>query len=280
MGKSIFNWVANLIRTPDKRGKDKDNNPKPASNYIEKEEELLSAIKKKLKIELGYKHSNVANNYFTLWVANIDYRFVVQGDFKNTLIRKLADEGLGNTVWEIKIEDQQPQKDCYKFEKINDVFLLIEAKETVIQHVARQAKVSIIDNMGSLDEIEYILNADEKKIYHIGRGKMAKENNGYFVNDIIIKADDSNDEIKKRNALVSRSHANIVFKEGKGFYLVPMQGGAIQEKGNLTAIIHANGSREEIPDSVTHKLLQNNDIIELGDEEEMGKKVFIAFKTI
>lgn len=137
-----------------------------------------------------------------------------------------------------------------------------QPEETPVVQERGEARITIIEDTGSLAKTKYLLDSQKKTLYHIGRGPKTSKGGKYRVNDIVIKEDEKDEELRRRNAYVSSAHADIIYRDNK-FYLQACVGGCRARGGSPTKIIRNEEPRELRDTSVTYPL-QDGDVIELG----------------
>lgn len=124
------------------------------------------------------------------------------------------------------------------------------------------ASVSIIEGSGSMMKPYYILDSDNKKVYHVGRGMTSRKGGKYRVNDIVIKDKDADLDLMEYNRHVSSTHADIVFKNNR-FYIKAAEGGCRAIGGSPTKLVR-DEKATELQDTNLLYPLEDGDIIELG----------------
>lgn len=136
-----------------------------------------------------------------------------------------------------------------------------------------KATISVFQELGSCRQNEYVLSAEDRTVYRIGRGSICRKRGAaYRVNDIIIEEDNTNQDIQKLNNYVSSSQADIILEDG-GFFLKAMPSGCRASGGSPTKIIR-NQEPTELRDTVSMHRLNDGDIIELG------KSVLLIFRIV
>lgn len=124
------------------------------------------------------------------------------------------------------------------------------------------AYISVIGGTGSLASDSYTLDSDKKKTYYIGRGVTSRKGGKFRVNDIIIKDTESDETLSNRNAFVSSTHADIIFKNNQ-YYIKAAVGGCRASGGSPTKIFR-DEKETELRDITVMYPLCDGDIIELG----------------
>lgn len=231
-------------------------------NVVDKRNELLCAVSGYFKKQF-FGQKNFTDTVL-IWVSNCkpEYQnFVRDKVFEKDLRLKLENNELiavSKANFEFKTEN--PPQESRVLEIIEGVYIqLIESKQ---KGVPSKAKISILNGKGSLMKYEYTLDAASQTEYNIGRGE------GNY-NHIVIKENDPiHNEI---NNCVSREHAKIVFVSGTGFCL------ELRNKITRTVINHNNQRKRKLETLGEKSLLQNNDVIELGDKD---KPLLLKFKII
>lgn len=235
---------------------------KQSGNAVDAQKELINAITAYLK-----KHFFGQKNFtdtVVLWIdhSNPAYQSYVRGkEFEKQLRIELENKQLtaiSKAPFLFKTESL-PQNSNFP-EIISGVYFQLICKENEKKTtVITKAKISISNNKGSLVQNEYILDAEHKTEFCMGRGE---EN----FNHVVIKENDPFHY--ETNLGVSHIHAKIVFVAEKGFCL---------QSRNATQriILNRNDQRfDDLTDMDRKILLQNN------DEIELGKSVCLRFQMI
>jgi hypothetical protein len=236
---------------------------------------LVSAIVNKLRPQA---FADKVDGSYTLYVSgtndDLNYQAEVnKPDFKNELLLALENANItaiAHVPWTIKIE--LPPENATVSEVIAGVHLqyVNKATEPVAAPIHVKAKVSIWHDRGSLVQNAYLLDSAKQKVYNIGRGEFNEET--FHENHIAINERESNPAISELNNYVSRTHAKIVFVEGKGFCLQVLPGGSKLASDGRTRIIHGEDSSVEAQNlNVKHQLFD-------GDIIELGRKVLLKYE--
>lgn len=122
--------------------------------------------------------------------------------------------------------------------------------------------LTILDDSGSMVQPSYTLNPTTKQRFCIGRGQTSRRQNTYRINDVIIRTDDPNEDMQRRNNCVSSCHADVIFRDGD-FFLQVQPGGCRNTGGSATKVIR-NQQATEMLDTNTLYRLHNDDILDLG----------------
>lgn len=230
---------------------------------------LITLIVEYFNFSFGKEESFTGT--FVIWVGNSNPQYqslVHEQNFEKNLRNELENRQLfaaSNAKIDFKTENP-PQDAGYlelKNDKISDIYIQriekeVEPEET---NTITKARISILNNRGSLMQEEYILDATKQTEYNIGRGE------GNY-NNIIIRENDSE---HTENGYVSSRHAKIIFIERQGFCLQ-------SRNDNNRTIINRNNQRfAKITKTESKTPLKNNDEIELGYPE---KKVCLLFEII
>ena len=125
-------------------------------------------------------------------------------------------------------------------------------------------KISIFEGQGSLKNTEYELDSSVKEIFHIGWSRSVRAKGPIRINDVVIKDDETDAELKKLNSKVSRSHADIVWRDGR-FFLKAMPSGCRPEGGAATKVFRDEKEIELLSSSMLFPLC-DGDLIGLGRE--------------
>lgn len=198
--------------------------------------------------------------------------------FEDDLRRELTNaflDKIGSKSLQIVLQPKSETEGClslidnqvyYKWGK-TDLSQEETSKESPYKRVV--ASISIVEGTGSMIKPKYILDSDNKKTYHIGRGVTSRKGGKYRVNDIVIKDKEADQELGQNNGHVSGTHADIVFKNNK-FYLKAAIGGCRAIGGSPTKIVR-NETEIELRDMALLYPLEDGDMIELG------KNVLLAY---
>ncbi|GHT84320.1 hypothetical protein FACS18947_1610 [Bacteroidia bacterium] len=240
-----------------------------ASNAVTFRNNLVSAIVNKLRPQA---FADKVDGSYTLFVAGTDDDLNYQAevnkpDFKNDLLLALENANItavAHVPWAIKTKIP-PENATGISDVIKGVHLQYINKATEVvpkQPVHTKAKVSIWHDRGSLEQDYYLLDSDKQKSYNIGRGLFNEET--FHENHIAINDREGNSDIIDLNAHVSRTHAKIVFVDGKGFCLQVLAGGSKLHSENRTRIVHGEEASVEVQDLKIKHQLYDGDVIELG----------------
>ena len=125
--------------------------------------------------------------------------------------------------------------------------------------------ISLVEGSGSMEQELYTITSastDKMQRYCIGRGQNIHRNGLCRVNHIVIKSDETDEELMKRNSYVSSNQADIIAEGGK-FYLQAMIGGCSNMNGSATKIFRGKDGFK-LCDILTRYRLYDGDVIELG----------------
>ncbi|MBR5169913.1 MAG: hypothetical protein IKW85_05035 [Muribaculaceae bacterium] len=125
-----------------------------------------------------------------------------------------------------------------------------------------RALITAVEGTGSLEQECYELDASTKTLFHIGRGRVARQGGNIRVNDIVINERETDPRLMEMNRQVSSAHADILCRRG-AFYLKAMPGGCRPEGGAVTRVFHGETGRE-LRDTFTLEPLHDGDLIALG----------------
>jgi len=256
MIKKLLNTLLGIERT-----KDLKKNAEP-DNVVDARNKLFNAVVEYFKQQFfGQKEFT---DIILIWVSNNQpayQNFIRDKTFEKNLRLKLENSELeAISKANIEFKTENPPQELGLFEIIEGVYIQLVASKQ--KEVPAKAKISIINNKGSLMKYEYTLDAAIQTEYNIGRGE------GNY-NHIVIKENDPmHNEI---NNCVSREHAKIVFVSGTGFCL------ELRNKITRTIINHNNQRIRKLETLGEKSLLQNNDVIELGDK---NKPLLLKFKIV
>ncbi len=242
--------------------------PKPSSsgidlgdNSVEAREHIIESITNELKPLRG------RDEYRELEVYVLDpkLRPLMQDEgFKQQLRLALDNCGLESLgSGNVKVTPSDPRQEG-AFPALNGALQLVVRKEIEELPTAKRLRLAVYGGMGSMAEAEYVLDASQKQVFHIGRSRVVKQGGPPRVNDIIIRDDEPDEALLQANRHVSRSHADIVYRDGR-FYIKAMPGGC-RAMGNAATKVYHGEKVEELADTNTLKLLCDGDLIELGKE--------------
>jgi hypothetical protein len=249
MLRRIWNWL--LGKPAESKKKTMKDEPSTPDNVIDGQKKLINLIVK----HFGYSYGKeVFTETFVIWIGNNNPQgqsLVRETDFEKSLRTELENCQLwAASKMKITFKTENPPQNAgfleLKDDSTADVF--IQRVEKPTETVQTKAKISILNDKGSLAKKEYRLDAAKQTEYNIGRG----ENN---YNHIVILENDINN---KENDFVSHGHAKILFEEKKGFFLQS------RNENNRTIVNRNNQRFADIPNTTIKILLKNNDEIELG----------------
>ena len=270
---SIFDKIFNPF-SKEGRSKKEDNETSSITDVGVLEEKLKEVILDSVAPFTG----DDTYNGITIWI-NDEFFHVAEKDSFATDLRASFDSmklhSLGNG--EIKVIHGEPEANenaspIFKKNVIQDgkiwIKLHLKGKET---HRCSKALITVFPGRGSCEKSEYVLDAEKKTIYRIGRGPMnQKAGEAFRLNDIVIEESNPDQTIQKLNNFVSGSQADIIFEDGV-FYLKAMPSGCRMNGGSPTKIIRG-GKLIELRDHISSYKLHDGDYIELG------KSVLLLFK--
>ncbi len=249
---------------------------------IDKRAFVISELLKKFRSSTG-TDTKLMENLAIVVIRNEEDDDMAKYDwigkkFEDDLRRELANaflDQIGSKSLQIVLKSKSEIEGClslidnqvyYKWGKA-DSLQEETPKETPYKRIV--ASLSIVEGTGSMIKPTYILDSDNKKTYHIGRGVTSRKGGKYRVNDIVIKDIEADEELCKNNGHVSSTHADIVFKNNK-FYLKAAIGGCRAIGGSPTKIVR-NEKETELRDTALLYPLEDGDMIELG------KSVLLAY---
>lgn len=134
--------------------------------------------------------------------------------------------------------------------------------------ISYPATVKVLDGHGSMLEDQVVLMPIDGKVYNIGIGRVMVVGSSVRNNDIPV-SDDEHSPMFRFNRYVSRQHARIVYRAGKGYYLFA------EERGTP-----ANGKRTEISrDSGVIRLdsPRTGQLLRDGDCIVLNRNVILTF---
>lgn len=146
---------------------------------------------------------------------------------------------------------------------MKDMLYVTFGEEDAEDHGKERCTLYMVKDSGSMEKESYLLVSSYKELrYRIGRGQYVQRSGLSRVNDIVIKNDEEDTDLKERNMHVSSNQADIVTVDGK-FYLQAMSGGCSNMDGTATKILR-NGQANKLVDIFTRHRLYDGDIIEMG----------------
>lgn len=137
------------------------------------------------------------------------------------------------------------------------------------EDVPVKAWISIVEGTGSMLRSVYELDSTKKRCFNVGRGAISRKANMYRRNDIVVKENDSDEEMQKMNNHVSGAQMEIVARNG-AFYVKASAGGCRSLGGASTKLIHQQNVVDLTDTHTLHPLAD-------GDMIEMGKTVVLLF---
>jgi hypothetical protein len=233
-------------------------------NVVDFRAQLFDALVKNLR-PLSYSDS--ITDIFVLWVTDkvATYQLEVRKpDFENAFHLALENANLiavSKAIWQIKTDDLPGKANFQQI--IPGVYLQIQAA-AAHKSIFTKAKISLVNDIGSLMQDVYILDSSKQVIFNIGRGEVVETDRGYRTNYIVVRDNDPDARKQVQNSVVSRAQANIVFVENKGFYLQAMPGGSRTATGGRTRIVRGENELIDVENLNFKYPLQNGDMIELG----------------
>lgn len=253
-------------------------NPKPSGikneekkqpNVIVRQNEIISAVVGYLKQFYGQK---AFHDSIVVWTTNQENRVAIHDDgFLDDLCLALENANLHVIAKaNILVEDDKPPENNNFHKALEGLF--IEIRRTTVEAVSGKARITSVPGFGTLSQNEYVLDSTQKTVFHIGRGEIGKYGS-YRVNDIVVKADETDPEQKVRNNNVSSVHADIVFRNN-AFHLKAMPRGCRSTGGSATKIVRTHSKPFELEDTITLSPLHHGDLIELG------KNVLLKFEVV
>jgi hypothetical protein len=255
---------------------DSDNKPEKVvtepDNAVELREKIITAV---VHYCQPYYGKDTFPDILVVWVTKQHYQTEVRSkEFENALRLAFDNAGLkavGKAA--MLFETKNPPENNNFHKALDGLFIEIRNVTPTQTVVNAKVRISSVLGMGTLMQRVSVLDTTKKTIFHIGRGEVSNKYDTYRTNDIVIKADETDQEQKAKNENVSSAHADIVFRNST-FYLKAMQGGCRPEGGSATKIIHGEGIPEELRSTNTFYPLQDGDLIELG------KSVLLRFEIV
>ena len=122
--------------------------------------------------------------------------------------------------------------------------------------------VSCLPGKGALAAGSYCLDITQQTEWHIGRGASSRRAGVYRDNDIVVDDLAADPEMRRLNALVSSSQADILYQEGR-FWLRATRYGCRLTGGAPTKVLR-KGKKSELTSTDELFELRNGDLIELG----------------
>ena len=243
---------------------------KPVGSSFELRKELLGKIVKNDFFRPFWDSDKIAYT-FVLWITPDKPAYQIEAgkkDFRDALHKEFdnADlKAIGMASWQI--ETKLLPEDATFIEIEAGIYLEIRSEIGILpdpfKDIPTKAKISIVEGSGSLEQHEYLLDANDRQTYQIGRGN---SDNAGRKNYIVIR-DNENDLLYKNNRYVSSSHAELIFVENKGFCLKSLN------RNNRTIVY-----RDEIRVADIKDLYSKFGPLQNGDRIELGKKVSLKFE--
>lgn len=239
-------------------------------NAIEAREKIIKEIIKKLnslyKIKEKFKGITiyVSNPLLILHIDNDEFKDDLRLELENTGLNSLFD----SENHPIVISTDTPPINAIVVPDLGLAIVLTKraSKENGGDGGKPQPtgkiKISIYEGQGSLKETEYVLDSTQKRVFHIGWSRTVRAKGPLRINDVVIKDDETDDELKKLNSKVSRSHADIAWRDGR-FFLKAMPSGCRPEGGAVTKVFRDDKEIELLTSSMFEQLC-DGDLIELG----------------
>lgn len=200
----------------------------------------------------------------TLWASDA---VVHQALASAETLKKLATEFDNAELYELgkchmQVMRGKPRGDAFTTIKEDMLYVTFgKEEEEAGEQGNEQCTITLTDGSGSMEQDSYTLESSIEELkYHIGRGEKVPHSDR--VNDIVIKDDENNTELKNKNMHVSSNQADIITMNGK-FYLQAMRGGCSNMGGSATKILR-NGKSTKLTDIFTQHRLFDGDVIELG----------------
>jgi len=244
------------------------------SDAVNFKAELIDAIVKNTFFS-RYRMADSAPDTFVLWVTAEGQNYQTETrkpDFLKSLQKAFDDANLPEAgsmaKWIVKNEAIPDGKDSIK---LNDGVYLEICPEvdtqpgTFPQNIAAKARISIVDDSGSLIKNKYILDAKRQQIWQIGRGEKDKQGR----KNHIALSDNENDPLYVKNRSVSNAHLQILFVADKGFCLKSLN------NNSRTIVYRAENRVADLRDEYS---LSNP--LQHGDRIELEKTVSLLFEII
>ena len=244
----------------------------PVDSSFELRKELLGKIVKN-DFFRPFWDSDKISDTFVLWITSDKPAYQIEAgkkDFRNALHKEFDNaelKAVGTASWLI---ETKPLPESAKFIEIEvGVYLEIRSASVALsapqKDIPTKATIHIVAGSGNLEQQEYLLDANNRQAYQIGRGKNDRPGRK---NDIVIR-DNEDDLLYKNNRHVSSAHAELIFVENRGFCLKSLN------KNNRTIVYRAGMRVADIKDLHSkYGPLQN------GDRIELGKKVSLQFECL
>jgi len=196
-----------------------------------------------------------------LWTPDVTINEIIQKkEFRDKLGVELDNHDLRSYARDIRYSLQEPVGGVQKFQ--------LDTQHGKVCVGLIRLLPRVIAKKGTLMKSEYILDWTDQIQWNIGRGEQAAERYGVDVNNyIIIRDDESNDEMRNINEHVSSFHAKILYENG-GFYLQA-------EEGGLDHTRLKRGKNESTLRTEIKMPLYDGDFIKLGS---VNHYVLLLFK--
>lgn len=243
----------------------------PMGSSFELRKELLGKIVKNDFFRPFWDSGKISDT-FVLWITSDKPAYQIEAgkkDFRDALHKEFDNaelKAVGMASW---LVETKPLPEGTKFIEIDaGVYLEIRSASAALsapqKAVPTKATIRIVAGSGSLEQHEYLLDANNRQTYQIGRGKSDRTGRK---NDIVIR-DNEDDLLYKNNRYVSSAHAELIFVGNRGFCLKSLN------KNNRTIVYRVGIRVADIKDLHSkYGPLQN------GDRIELGKKVSLMFET-
>ena len=246
----------------------------PSDNAIESREYIINAIIQSLEPMQGLSKDKF--NGLTIYITEQRLQLLTEGkDFLQHLCAQMDNHGFESLSDLVAITNDTAPNNAITV--MPGMRLMLHQKESkggeeLPPPATGKMRIFIFEGQGSMQQAEYILNAKEKQVFHIGRIKFVRDLSPRRINDVVIKDDESVDELKKLNSKVSRSHADIIWRDGM-FFIKAMRGGCRPEGGAATKVIRNEQETEMLTSNMLYPL-RDGDLIELGKAVILQVNIF------
>ena len=242
----------------------------PVGSSVELRKELLDKIVKN-EFFRPFWDSKEITDTFVLWVTADKPAYQIEvgkKDFPGALHKEFDNAELsavGAASW--LIETKAPAEGAKFVEIEPGLYLEIRnpaARLKSSEKIPTKAKISIAGGSGVLVRDEYLLDADNRQAYQIGRGEKDKAGRKNH-----IALCDNAENLMHNNKYVSGAHARILFVANKGFCLKSLNA------GNRTIVYRDDSRAADLRD--LHSVFGP---LQTGDLIELGKKVLLKFEVV
>lgn len=229
-----------------------------AAHVVQVQEEVVEHLIAQLQALHG-KEDQVKG--LKLWTTDTVTALALKGNDFNKLLRlRLDDAGFEKTQLTGREVIVQPAPEGAR-SLGHGVSFTLSDDEPASTVVRARITLSEVSGYGTLAQPCYILDTALKTEFRVGRGRIGSRD-AHWVNDIVVRDDDSDDVMRHFNSYVSSQQALLIARDGR-FFLQATPFGCRDTGGCATKIISGTTVRE-LTDTAQLHLLHDGDIIELG----------------